>query len=313
MTMKVSSAPRCWQHCVCALVLAAGPVWPAPTEANPVASAKTQRGQAFGLTPFAGPRERRLSIAKRLIRTPRQPADTELGFQLLRFDALQDYAAAQFELGDLSARPGPPLNTRLAGLRWLTRAELAGHPTAAARWKHHTEKLPSLARRLALAQADSIRRADKLQRARLRISANDALKPAATVSQTTPLQELQAQANAGELWAQTALGHALRTTPATQEDGLTWWFFAASRGDRMAMRNLAESLTSPQTAPPQPTLAFAYWCLAYDQAPAVALSHYPDARLLPKDAVEQSSTMIQRWRSQQMGQTSSAHAQERLP
>jgi TPR repeat protein len=236
---------------------------------------------------FSGGGAGRLATAQRLLRAPRGPDDVVWARRLLNFDAWRGHGPSQEALGSWLARPGQPLADRLEGARWLVRASQAGRPGAAERWVEAVRRLPPLAQRLARAQAAGLRRV--------------ARRPAAFASPRAEAGDAQAHvvealAAAGEPWAQTAMGHRLARQQTTDE-AVTWWFRAASQGDRLACANLAQAFATGEGLPRVPLLGFAYWCAAGGVEPAEGLARYPSRETLPADAVARVGPWLADWRT----------------
>ncbi|MEB3285692.1 MAG: hypothetical protein VKN33_10440 [Candidatus Sericytochromatia bacterium] len=269
-----------------------------PAHAKTLHRSQKHPRDAMAMTPFAGPPERRLAIAKQLLAKSSAPDGTELAVKLLTFEALRGHREAQFILGDFFASRAPNLSTRLAGLRWLARAHISGHPAAQAKWETYHQKLAPLAQGLALSQARNIWKMSLGMHHQPPTRHPTPSDAQAIVTPSKESRNLEQQARAGKRWAQNAWGHTVGNAlhRDMQEESITWYFRAAAQGDRLAMRNLAETLPMHPHSPAYRVLAFAYWCLAYNQTPASAQKYYPDAKSLPTDAVEQTQAMIQKWR-----------------
>lgn len=83
----------------------------------------------------------RQTVARRLMRGDGVKRDRGLARRLLAFGGLRGDARAQLALGEDLLSGAPDANERLAGLRWLARAAIAGNPGAATSWLKHAEAL----------------------------------------------------------------------------------------------------------------------------------------------------------------------------
>ena len=179
----------------------------------------------------------RLQVARRLMRGQGVRRDRALAVRLLTFGATHGDPRAQRELGEALAAGGAEAE-RLAGLRWLARAALAGEVAAAGAWKRHAAALPATSRARAEAEAAALGGGDAALTAK---AARLGLPTPPSRDEVTSRSGLARAARAGSREAMVRLAGRLEAgegAPADPALARRWLEAAARRGEPTALAKL---------------------------------------------------------------------------